>query len=160
MRFRGAYLALWSLSLRLPAEPEYIANSFESSEPFLSVSRLVNTRRVMPRPRCCFLCERAGAEGSGGEDREGSSVLRQHGVDSWGQWKGADAAYGVPAAAGVRSLDGVNALRYTAGNTCGPAGSSPFICARNSISSSSRSRRQTSRPMFIWISANCAASRS
>ena len=34
------------------------------------------------------------------------------------------------------------------------------MVARNSSSSVARSRRQTSRPMFIWMMANCSALRS
>jgi hypothetical protein len=39
--------------------------------------------------------------------------------------------------------------------TCSMFASGMPMLARNSRLSASRSRRQTSRPMFIWISANC-----
>ena len=47
-----------------------------------------------------------------------------------------------------------------AGKICSMSTSGVPIRAQNSRSSESRRRRQTSRPMFIWISANCFRSRA
>jgi hypothetical protein len=64
---------------------------------------------------------------------------------------------GNPASTSSMAEDGPAHLQ-PARKTCSMSASGVPILARNSRLSDSRSRRLTSRPMFIWISANCLRS--